>query len=136
MGTAFSNALRTARANAIIAVINNGTGPGTMNFYTATQPAKGAAITSQTLLGTVTFAEPAGTVSNGVLTFSTITDDSLADANGIATWCRVLDGDGAFVMDLTVTNLADVGPVRMSSTQVYAGGIIHVSSAVLTEGNA
>ena len=136
MPAAFSDALRSARAQKIIDLINAGIGPGSMLFYTATQPAKGAAITSQTLLGTTPFAEPAGTVSAGVLTFALMTDDSSADADGIAAWVRVLDGDGAFVMDMTVTNNAGAGPVKMPSTQIYAGGIIHVASGVLTEGNA
>jgi hypothetical protein len=136
MGIAFSDTLRTARANQIISAINAGAGPGSMKFYTAPQPAKGAAITTQTLLGTVTFSEPAGTVTNGVLTFSMITDDISADADGAAVWVRVLDGDGAFVMDMPVTDTNGVGPVKMPSTQIYAGGTIHVTDAVLTEGNS
>jgi hypothetical protein len=102
----------------------------------AQQPAKGAAITTQTLLGTVTFSEPAGTVSNGVLTFSMILDDTSADADGAAVWVRVLDGDGAFVMDMPVTDTNGVGPVKMPSTQIYEGGAIHITDAVLTEGNS
>jgi hypothetical protein len=136
MSIALANTLRTSRAQKIIDAINLGAGSGTMLFYTATQPAKGAAITTQTLLGTVTFPEPAGTVTDGVLTFNLITDDASADANGIAVWVRVLDGDGSFVMDMTVTDLAGAGPVKMPNTQLYAGGPIHVVSAVFTEGNA
>lgn len=135
MGITFSDTLRTARANAVVTAINNGAGSGTMSLYTTPQPAKGAAITSQTCLGTVTFAEPAGTVSNGVLTFATITDDSSADNDGTASWARILDGTGAFVADLTVTDNNGAGPVKMPSLLIYAGGIIHVTSAVLTEGN-
>ena len=133
---AFADTLRTARANLIVATINLGVGPGTLQVYTATKPAKGAAITTQTLLGTLTFSEPAGTVTNGVLTFAVIVDDSSADADGIAAWARVLDGDGAFVMDVDITDTAGAGPIKMPSTQVYAGGILHITSAVLTEGNA
>jgi hypothetical protein len=136
MGIKFSDALRSARAQKIIDAINAGDGPGSMLFYTAPQPAKGAAITTQTLLGAVTFGEPAGTVTDGELTFSLITDDSSADADGQAAWVRVLDGDDVFVMDMTVTDNAGAGPVKMPSTQIYEGGIIHVASAVLIEGNA
>lgn len=136
MGIAFADTLRTTRANAIIAAINAGAGPGTMLFYTATQPAKGEAVTTQTLLGTVTFSEPAGTVVDGVLTFATISDDDSADADGEAAWTRVLDGDGAFVMDMPVTDTTGAGPVKVNSTQFYAGGIIHITSAAFTEGNA
>lgn len=136
MPIAFSDTLRTARAQKIIDLINAGAGTGSLLFYTATQPAKGAAITTQTLLGTIIFADPAGTIADGVLTFNTMTDDSSADADGIADWVRVLDGDSIFIMDMTVTDTAGSGPVKMPSTQIYAGGVIHVTSAVLTEGNA
>jgi hypothetical protein len=131
----FADDLRTARAEQIIAKINAGAGPGTMLFYTAPQPAKGAAITTQTLLGTVTFSEPAGSVVDGELTFDVIADDASADADGPAVWVRVLNGDGGFVMDMPVTDTNGTGPVKMPSTQIYAGGTIHVASAVLTEGN-
>jgi len=136
MGIALADTIRTARATAILTAIDAGSGPAVMNFYTAPQPAKSSAITSQTLLGTVTCSDPAGTVTNGVLTLSAISDDSLADADGVATWARVLDSSGTFVMDITVTDNAGAGPIKMASTQIYAGGIIRVSSAVFTEGNA
>ena len=135
MGIALADTIRTARATAILTAMDAGSGPAVMKFYTATQPAKGAAITDQTLLGTVTCSDPAGTVTSGVLTLSAISDDSLADADGVATWARVLDSDGAFIMDITVTNNAGTGPIKMVSTQIYAGGIIRVASAVFTEGN-
>jgi hypothetical protein len=135
MTTNFCTALKNARSQAIITAVNAGTGTGTINFYTAARPAAGAVITDQVLLGTVTCAEPAGTVSNGVLTFSSITDDSLADATGAAAWVRVLDGSGVWVVDMDVTDDTGAGPVKMPSTQIYAGGIVHFSSLVITEGN-
>ena len=136
MGITLADSIRSNRATVILTALDAGSGPATMAFYTATQPAKGVAVTDQTLLGTVTFSDPAGVVENGVLTLSAITDDNLADADGVASWARVLDSAGVFVMDVTVTNNAGAGPIKMASTQVYAGGIIRVSSGVLTEGNA
>jgi len=132
----FSPALRSARSQKIIDLINAGVGPGTMAFYTTPQPATGAAITTQTLLGTVTYSEPAGTVSNGVLTFATIADDVSVDNDGIVAWTRSFDGDGNFVIDMTATDNTGAGPVKMPSLQVYAGGILHPVSASLTEGNS
>jgi len=136
MGIALADSIRTIRATALLTALDAGSGPAIMEFYTATQPAKGVAITDQTLLGSVTFSDPAGVIANCVLTMSPIADDILADNDGIITWARILDGDGVFVADLTVTNNAGAGPIKMASTQVYAGGIIRVTAAVLTEGNA
>lgn len=136
MPSYFADTLRTNRSQKIIDAVDAGTGPGTMSFYTAPRPTpKGSAITTQTLLGTVTFADPSGSTSNGVLVFNPLTDDSSADADGVAAWVRVKDSSGTFVMDMDVTDNAGTGPVKMPSTQVYAGGVIHITSAVMTEGN-
>lgn len=131
----FSTSLRNSRGQAIINAINSGAGSGSALFYDGTKPANGGVITNQVLLGTVTFAEPAASVANGTVTFNTITDDSIADATGVAQFVRVLDGDGAFVMDLAVTDLNAAGPVKMASTSVYQGGVLHVASFVIVEGN-
>lgn len=134
--TSFSSRLRTARGQAIITDIDTGSGPGSLLFYTAPQPTiGGAAITTQTLLGTVTFSRPAGTVVAGVVNFATINDDALADNTGIADWVRVLDGDGVWVMDIKASDNSGTGPVKMPSTQIYAGGIVHFASLIITEGN-
>jgi hypothetical protein len=145
----FSDALRTARAQKIIDSINAGSGPGSMLFYSAPKPAKGAAVTTQTLAGALVFAEPAGTVSNGVLAFNTLADDSSVDNDCWIRWVRILDGDGVFVADGDVSEPdgtlrnADgssagtiaTAPVTMPSCRVYAGGVLHAASAGLTEGN-
>jgi len=134
--TKFSPILRNTRSQAIADAIGAGTGPGTMSFYTLPRtPLAGAAITTQTLLATVTCSDPAGTVSNGVLTFASIADDILADNTGNAGWMRVLESNGAWVVDMDVTDEVGAGPVKMPSTQIYAGGIVHYSSLVITEGN-
>lgn len=136
MGFNLADNVRTTRATDIINAINAGTGTGSMQVYTADKPAtKGAVITTQTLLGTLGFAEPAGTVTDGVATYNVMTDDSNADADGIANWTRILDGDGNFVADMTITDENGAGPVKMKSLQVYEGGILHITSFVLTEGN-
>jgi hypothetical protein len=150
MATNFSTRLRNARALAIVNDINAGAGPGSMLFCTAPRPAGGAAITTQTLLGTCPFAEPAGSVVNGVLTMAALTDDASADATGWARWARVLDGDGNWVKDMDIAEndgtlrAADgtaegtdaAAPVKMASCHVYQGGALHVTSFFITEGNA
>jgi hypothetical protein len=39
------------------------------------------------------------------------------------------------VIDMDVTDEAGAGPVKMPTTQIYAGGIVHFSSLVIAEGN-
>lgn len=132
----FSPALRNNRAEQIIDAIDADTNPGTIKFYTGPQPATGAAITSQTLLGTLTFSKPSATATAGVITFDEITEDSEADASGTAAWARIADGAGAFVMDVSVGATGSGATVIMNTTGIVAGGPIRITSFEITEGNA
>lgn len=122
---------RTALADVIKNAIDGGSGPGTIKVYTGTKPAgPDTAITSQTLLGTLTCSDPCGTTSSGVLTFSSITQDSSADATGAAAWARISDSSGTAIIDVTVgTSGTDI---IMNTTAVVAGGAIAITSAALT----
>lgn len=132
----FSTALRNTRATATRDALDSGSGAGRFVFYTAPVPATGAAITTQTKLGTCVLSKPCGTISGGVLTFDAIADDQLADADGEAAFVRAETSEGTFVMDLDVTNMAGAGPVKMVSTTVIANGVLHFTAAVINEGNA
>lgn len=129
--------LRNDMADTIIAKLSAGSGAGKAKFYDGTQPAgPGTAITTQTLLGTLTLSDPAGAVSGGVLTFDVITDDSSADASGTASFVRFTDSDDNAVIDLDVTNNAGTGAVKMNTTTIVTGGPIRITSATCTIGGA
>lgn len=129
--------LRNARLDEITAAIDAGSGAGTLKIYDGTRPGTGAAITTQTLLGTLTFSDPsAGAASAGVLTFNAITQDSAADATGTATWARILDSDSNFVMDVSVGATGSGEDIELNTTSIIVGGPITVSSATITEANA
>jgi hypothetical protein len=128
-----TTALRNTLGDAILAALNAGSGAAVLEFYTGTQPAgPDTAITSQTLLGTLTFSDPAGSTSGGVITFGSITQDAAADAGGTASWVRAKDSSGNAVLDGDVTNTAGAGFVKMNTTGIVAGGPIQVTSATLT----
>jgi hypothetical protein len=129
--------VRNSRAQQIFNALDANTNPGVWQFYTAPRPTlPGDAVTTQTLLGTCTLSKPSGTVSAGVATFASITDDALADADGYVAWVRMLDGAGGWVADCDVTLTSGAGPIKLPSLRIYQGGTIHVATAVLTEGNA
>lgn len=129
-----SSSLRNARLQKIIDALDAGPGPGTIKLYTTPLPSTtGAAITSQTLLGTLTLSDPSGTISGGVLTFSTISDDTSADADGVIAWGRMQDSTGAFVLDATAGTSGTV--FIFNTTTVVTGGVIRMVSASITEGN-
>ena len=136
----FSETLRNDRAEQIKAKIDADTNPGTLQFYTGPQPATGAAITTETLLGTLTFSKPCGTVSAGVLTFDTVTEDSQADASGTAVWVRISDGAGNFVLDGDVGDLSSSAAFKMNTVEIVQDGPIRIEQTLvpftITEGNA
>lgn len=127
--------IRNARLTQILNAIDAGAAAATLKFYTGPRPATGAAITTETLLGTLTFSDPSGSVANGVLTLNAITEDSSADADGTAAWARVEDSDLNFVMDLSVTATGGGGDIELNTTSIVTGGPIRVTSASITEGN-
>ena len=128
----FVTAVKDSALTTIKDAIDAGSGAGTIKFYTGTQPASPAdAITSQVLLGTLTFSDPCGSVSAGALTMSAITQDSSADATGTATWARVADSTGATVCDADITVTGAGGTIQMNTASVVALGPILMSSFVI-----
>jgi hypothetical protein len=132
MAIGYVTTLRTTRMNAIVTDIDSGAGAGTLTIYSGTRPATGG--TETTVLAVLTLSDPCGTVTNGVLTFSAITDDASANATGTASWARLKDSDGNAAADMSVgTSGADI---NFDSVSFVAGGNVSVTSLTITEGNA
>ena len=129
----FVNAVKNSALDTIKTAIDAGAGAGTIKIYTGTQPTSPAdAITTQTLLGTLTFSDPCGTSASGTLTMSAITQDSAADATGTATWARIADSTGATVCDVDVTATGGGGTLQFNTTSFVIGGPILISSFTIT----
>lgn len=129
--------LRTTVKNSVLTPLNDaisaGASPGVLKLYTGTMRATPeTAITTQTLLGTLTFSDPAGVVANGALTMSAITQDAEADATGTATWATVEDSNGLSVFDIDVTNTGGGGTLQLNTVNIVAGGPILVTSFVIS----
>lgn len=133
MAVAITTALRNAHLDAIRDAIDAGAGPGVVRIYDGTRPASGGAAT--TLLATVTCSDPcAPNASGGTLTFNAFTEDSSADATGTATWARIEDSTGGWVMDLDVGTSGT--ELILNTTSITAGGPVRIDSGSLTAGNA
>ncbi len=131
MTTILSNAARSAMCDALVDLADAGSGPGTVQIRTGSQPAGPGTAASGTLLGTLTLSDPAfGAASNGVATASAVTGDSSADATGTAGWFRVLDSNAVAVWDGAVgTSGSDM---NLSSVSIVAGGTINITSWTVT----
>src|SRR5947207_1771700 len=117
-----------ASANAVAALLNG----GTIRIYTAPQPATPeTAITTQTLLASPTFGNPAFTAAvAGVATAAAITADPSAAASGTANWARFVTSGGATVYDgLVGTSAAPQFAVRLASLTITATHSVSVTSA-------
>ena len=100
-----------------------------------TQPASPAqAVTSQVLLATLTLSSPCASYAGGAITFGAVSQDSAADADGVATWCRLSDGGGVAVIDLDVSSNAGAGALKLNTTSIITGGPVVVTSLVITLG--
>ena len=133
MTLAYEASVRNSRLQDIADAINAGTGAGRIRIYNGSRPATGGAAT--TLLAELTLSDPCqASITGGVLTFDTITADSSADAGGTATWFRIVDSDGNFVVD------GDVGTsgsdLNLNSTTISIGQTVTVTGFTITEGNA
>lgn len=119
--------------DAVVDLIDAGSGAGTIKIYTGTQPATGdTALSGNTLLGTLTFSDPAfgATNSSGVATASSITSDTSADATGTATWARIQDSNGANVFDCDVGTSG--ATINLNSVSITSGGTIAITSFTMT----
>ena len=130
MALGLSDELIADIGGALIARLDGGSGPATFDVYTAPRPARGATPTGATLLGTLTFSDPCGTQTGAVVTFSTITPDSGADASGVAAWGRAKKSTGSFVMDASITVTGGGGDFVMNSVNVVAG--LPIAAGALT----
>lgn len=126
---------RAALAAAYLAKLDAGAGPCTLSLYSAPMAAStGVAITTQTLFGTLTASDPAGSVAAAVLTLGAF-GTTAALATGTAAWARLRDANGVVRGDFDVTDLAGTGAVRMESVDVTPGRTLRLVSFVLTFGS-
>jgi hypothetical protein len=104
-----------------------------MRFYNGAKPAALGAVTSQTLLATVTSSGALGTVGNGVLTFNAVTQNAALHVNGTPTWVRVLRPDGTTaVFDIDVG--AGAGNMQVSGS-IATNIPVTLNASTITEGN-
>lgn len=122
---------RNKACDAIVDDIDAGAGAGTLAVRTGAQPTNVGDADTGTLLGTLTFSDPAfGAASTGVATASAITSDTNADNSGTAAHFRVKDSDGNIVCDGDAAQGS--GTMNFDNNVIVAGGTIAVSSFTVT----
>lgn len=117
----YSTALKNARMDAITTAIGSG---GHMRIYTA---GGNTVACSGTLLADLALATPAApAASGGVLTFSTITADSSADATGTAACATLTTSGGTVVVDGLTVGTSGTNVV-LTTTSIVSGGTVSMA---------
>lgn len=117
-----------AALQATLTALNSGTTGATIDIYATDRPAVGDA-PSGAPLATFVLSKPAGTINAGLLTLGVV-PDALIMVTGIAVWARV-SANGATKFDCDVTDTTGTGTIRLATTQLYAGGSVHMASGIL-----
>lgn len=123
----FSTAARNARLEAINSLLSN----GTIKIYSGTRPADLGTPTG-TLLATLQLGATAGTVSNGVLTIGSVTQNNSLHVSGTPTFIRYSTSGGTAVADNDIG--AGAGNVTFNGT-VVTGQNVTVTGLTMTDGN-
>jgi len=130
----YATTLRNNRLAQVAAAADAGATGANIRLYTAPRPATGGATT--TLLAEGTMSTTAfGTPSGGAMTANAITRETSAPATGTAAWFRIVDSNGTFVMDGSVSALGGGGELQLGSTTINAGVEVRFDSLTVTEGN-
>jgi len=139
MALSISVAARNAACDAIVDLIDGGSGAGVIRIYTGTKPATPATSPTGTLLAEFTCSDPAfGAASTGVATLDVtpaLTDTGIAA--GTAGYFRICDsteaaGTGLGVIDGTVTATGGGGDLTLNSTTISVGVAVEVTSGTIT----
>ncbi|MEY4441012.1 MAG: hypothetical protein RL442_12 [Pseudomonadota bacterium] len=125
MAVVYSTAAKNARLTAVVNTIDAGSGAGVLQIGTTSMG---------TVLAEITLADPSGTVTGGVLTFSSFPrSDTSANATGVAAAARIRDSNGADVITgLTVGMTGSGADIILDTTNIDAGEIVTLNSATIT----
>lgn len=133
MTIAYKVALRNSRLDAITSLIDAGAGAGLIRIYNGTRPATGG--TATTLLAELIMSDPSfPAAAAGAMSANAVTNDSSANATGTATWFRVVDSAGNFVMDGNVG--ASGSDLNLNTTSIVVGVEVSITQFDITQGNA
>jgi len=126
-------ASRNAAADAVVDRADGGSGAGTIEIRTGTQPASADSAATGTLLATITLGDPAfGPASNGTAALADTPLSGAAVADGTAGWFRMLDGDGNTVLDGSVSATGGGGDLQLSTTTITTGLTVTITSGTVT----
>ena len=128
----YSNGTRDAQQTGLITYAGSGS---IIRLYDGTQPTNAnTAISTQTLLVSLTISGAFGTDSNGTITLGSVTNGT-AVASSTATFFRIVKSDGTtVVMDGSVgTSGADL---NLNTTTIASGQVVGITAGTIIRANS
>ncbi|MFR9807060.1 hypothetical protein ACL02T_32905 [Pseudonocardia sp. RS010] len=132
MTLTFAATTRNAIADALVDLLDAGSGAGTIEIRSGTRPAGPDSAAAGTLLATITLADPAfGAASAGAAALSDPASVN-AVATGTATWFRAKDSDGTARFDGKVTETGGGGDLTLQTTSITSGLAVDITGGTVT----
>mgnify|MGYP003405677390 FL=1 len=127
-----STSARNGACNGIVDLLDAGATAAQLFVRTGAPPTNVVDADTGTLLATLTFSDPAfGNASTGAATASAITNGTAA-ASGDAGHFRAKDSDGNTIFQGTAGEAADTPDLVFDEKSIVSGGVVAVSSFVVT----
>lgn len=118
------------RLNGTLQFLDAGTGPAKVLIYGNTKPVNIEDAAGASPLVSIELEEPSGSIVAGVLVLAP-GDDALIANSGEAIWARVINGNGATVMDCDVSEPLGTATIKIPDTTLFAGGVTRLISGTL-----
>lgn len=122
MAITYTTAVKTARMTAVRDQIDLGAGAGILKIRDS----------GNVVLASITLADPSGTITNDVLTFSGFPrSDTSADATGTANNAIITDSAGTTVISGLTVGLS-ASDIILDSLSITTGQTVTLNSATIT----
>lgn len=133
MATRLATATRNGIVDSIAAKVDAGSGAGTIEIRTGTQPASANNSATGTLLSTIICSDPSfGSSSAGSNALSGVPLTDAADNSGTAGWFRIKDSNGATVLDGMCSMSGGGGEMILDNTSLATGQNFIITALTLT----
>lgn len=137
MATRISNNAAKAACDAIVDLLDGGSGAATVEIRTGSAPTNCEDADTGTLLAVLTCSDPAfGAAADanpgGRATASAVTGDSSANATGTAGHFRAKDSNGVVITQGSVTATGGGGDMEINSVSISTGVQVDITSWTFT----
>lgn len=134
MAVRIADSVRTTRVDSIRIAIDAGAGAGLLRIYAGAKPGTKGGTPAGLLLAELTCADPCGSSTTGVLTFTVPFSDTSANNTGAAAFFYLTDSTGTYVCE------GDCGvsgsDLNLTTLSIVIGQPVQVTSLAITDGNA